>query len=121
MAGLSLWTPSRQHAPTALTYRLRAEALGRTAAALHRYAWRMPRTSAAKFVAPRAEQIVHRRRLSTAIERAVRDGVCWIAAPAGYGKTTAVADYLRSRPSGRVWYRTDEGDHDVASFFHYMT
>jgi DNA-binding SARP family transcriptional activator len=81
----------------------------------------MPRTSAAKFVAPRAEQIVHRRRLSLAIERALGAGVCWLAAPAGYGKTTAVADYVRAASTPRVWYRTDEGDQDVASFFHYMT
>lgn len=55
-----------------------------------------------------------------AIDAALRSGICWLAAPAGYGKTTALADYLRGRSRPLVWYRVDEGDRDVASFFHDM-
>lgn len=43
----------------------------------------------------------------------------WISAPAGYGKTTAVSSYLRTRHRPTGWYHCDEGDEDVASFFHY--
>jgi DNA-binding SARP family transcriptional activator len=56
----------------------------------------------------------------TAIDRAVRTGACWIAAPAGYGKTTALADYLDHESAPHIWYRVDPGDQDIASFFHYL-
>ena len=74
----------------------------------------------AKLIAPRTKDIVRRGRVLTAIERALRSGSCWVAAPAGYGKTTALADFLRRKPTPHVWYRVDEGDQDIASFFHYM-
>jgi LuxR family transcriptional regulator, maltose regulon positive regulatory protein len=75
---------------------------------------------ASKFVAPRPARSVHRARVLTAIERALRSGICWVAAPAGYGKTTAVVEYLHRRDSPHVWYRADEGDQDIASFFHHL-
>lgn len=43
-----------------------------------------------------------------------------MAAPAGYGKTVALIDYLAKRSAPHVWYRVDEGDQDIASFFHYL-
>ena len=55
-----------------------------------------------------------------AIDHALRNGICWIAAPAGYGKTTAMLDYLQKKPAAHLWYRVDEGDQDVASFFHHL-
>ncbi len=55
-----------------------------------------------------------------AIDHALRNGICWIAAPAGYGKTTAMLDYLQKKPTAHLWYRVDEGDQDVASFFHHI-
>lgn len=74
----------------------------------------------AKLVAPRTDQLVHRRRVLSAIERGLQNGACWIAAPAGYGKTTALADYLDQKAARHIWYRVDQGDHDIASFFHYL-
>lgn len=75
----------------------------------------------AKLVSPRTSQIVRRRRVLGALDRALRAGACWIAAPAGYGKTTALADYLEKKSTPRIWYRVDEGDQDIASFFHFIT
>ncbi|RWO17525.1 hypothetical protein [Mesorhizobium sp.] len=43
-----------------------------------------------------------------------------MAAPAGYGKTTAVIDYLESVEAPHVWFRIDEGDQDIARFFQYL-
>ena len=74
----------------------------------------------AKLIAPRPSQIVRRARVRTAIGRGLRTGACWITAPAGYGKTIAVAEYLQETSAPCVWYRVDEGDQDVATFFHYM-
>ena len=74
----------------------------------------------AKLSAPRTAHLVRRPRIVSAIGSALQAGLCWIAAPAGYGKTTALSEYLgSSRPC--LWYRVDEGDQDVASFFHYLS
>lgn len=74
-----------------------------------------------KLSAPPANRIVQRARVVHAIERALKAGICWIAAPAGYGKTSAVLDYLRRGRTTVIWYRVDEGDQDIASFFHYLS
>jgi LuxR family transcriptional regulator, maltose regulon positive regulatory protein len=81
----------------------------------------MPPAIIAKLAAPRATRIVRRTRVLSAIDRGLRTGACWIAAPAGYGKTLAVTEYLQRTKARYVWYRVDEDDQDVASFFHYMT
>jgi LuxR family transcriptional regulator, maltose regulon positive regulatory protein len=74
-----------------------------------------------KLAAPGSVRLVRRTRVVTAIDRALRSGICWIAAPAGYGKTTALIDYLQKTSVRPIWYSVDEGDQDVASFFHYLS
>ncbi|MCV3205202.1 hypothetical protein OHD62_08475 [Mesorhizobium sp. YC-39] len=74
----------------------------------------------AKLAAPRSARILRRNRVLEAIDRRSRSSVCWIAAPAGYGKTTAVIDYLESVEAPHVWFRVDEGDQDIARFFQYL-
>ncbi|QCI67957.1 BTAD domain-containing putative transcriptional regulator [Phreatobacter stygius] len=74
----------------------------------------------AKLAAPTTDDIVRRARVTEAIDRALRDGACWIAAPAGYGKTTAMIDYLASVRAPHVWFRADQGDRDLARFFSYL-
>lgn len=75
---------------------------------------------AVKLITPRPGPIVRRPRILDAIDQGLRDGCCWVAAPAGYGKTTAAVDYLRDRREPHLWYRVDEGDDDIASFFHFL-
>lgn len=75
----------------------------------------------AKLAAPRSAEVLRRGRVLEAIDRATRSGVCWVAAPAGYGKTTAIVDYLASIDAQHLWYRVDEGDRDIARFFQYLT
>ena len=65
-------------------------------------------------------RIAQRPRVHDLIDEALRAGVCWLAAPAGYGKTTAVVDYLHGTKAPYVWYRVDEGDQDIARFYHYL-
>jgi LuxR family maltose regulon positive regulatory protein len=74
-----------------------------------------------KLVPPPGSRIVQRTRVVAALERALRGGICWIAAPAGYGKTSAVLDFLRRKRAKVIWYRIDEGDQDIASFFHFLS
>lgn len=46
--------------------------------------------------------------------------VICITSPPGSGKTTLIASYLEARKLPCLWYRIDEGDADIATFFHYM-
>lgn len=78
------------------------------------------RSALPKITAPRADGVVSRRRVHQALERALRQGIAWVAAPAGYGKSTALADYAARRDAACLWYRVDRGDRDVASFFHHL-
>jgi LuxR family maltose regulon positive regulatory protein len=75
----------------------------------------------AKLAAPRAVEILRRHRVNDLIESSLRSGICWVAAPAGYGKTTAVVDFIESSGTPHLWFRVDEGDRDIARFFHYLT
>lgn len=74
----------------------------------------------AKLSVPRVAQVLRRGRISEHIEHATDGGVAWLAAPAGYGKTTAVVDYLQQSGAPHIWLRIDEGDQDVARLFHYL-
>jgi ATP/maltotriose-dependent transcriptional regulator MalT len=43
-----------------------------------------------------------------------------ILAPAGYGKSTLVAQWLKNRGYAAVWYTLDESDNDPARFLQYL-
>lgn len=75
---------------------------------------------AVKLITPRPSHIVRRSRILEAIDQGLRNGCCWLAAPAGYGKTTAAVDYLRDRREPHLWYRVDDGDDDIANVFHFL-
>jgi ATP/maltotriose-dependent transcriptional regulator MalT/DNA-binding SARP family transcriptional activator len=74
-----------------------------------------------KITMPSISASYPRQRLFARLDEFEAFGVIWISAPAGYGKTTAISGYLRSRCWPVIWYQCDEGDGDVASFFHYVT
>ncbi len=75
----------------------------------------------AKLSAPRMARLLRRPRLFRLLDRARRRGVLWIVAPPGAGKTALVATWLRSRRLRHAWMQLDEGDGDVATFFHYLS
>lgn len=78
----------------------------------------MSTSSIAKLLPPSLSRVVSRPRVAARIADNLAASSCWLSAPAGYGKTTAVVDYLSGHAGRVVWYRIDEGDQDVASFFH---
>jgi LuxR family transcriptional regulator, maltose regulon positive regulatory protein len=47
--------------------------------------------------------------------------VTLVAAPAGSGKTTLVADFVRSEERNFVWYQLDHTDSDPSVFLGYVT
>lgn len=75
----------------------------------------------AKLTPPTLPVVLTRARLFRVLDRARTRPLTWIAAPAGFGKTTLVASYLKARRRPVCWYRLDEGDADPATFFHYLS
>ena len=73
-----------------------------------------------KISLPSAQGAVARRRLFRILDKRKKGQVLWISSPAGSGKTTLVASYLSDRGLPCLWYRMDEGDGDIATFFYYL-
>ncbi len=73
-----------------------------------------------KLTAPVLPRIYARDRLYRRLDELRDRPVVWITAPAGAGKTTLVAAYLRDRDIQPLWYRLDPGDSDIGSFFYYL-
>ena len=80
-----------------------------------------PKSRLAKLTPPTLPVVLTRARLFRVLDRARTRPLTWIAAPAGFGKTTLVASYLKARRRPVCWYRLDEGDADPATFFHYLS
>ncbi|HUL30879.1 MAG TPA: BTAD domain-containing putative transcriptional regulator [Thermodesulfobacteriota bacterium] len=76
--------------------------------------------SIAKITCPGAQGIVQRKRLFRLLDKRRNYPVLWVSGPAGAGKTALVASYVGARKIPCLWYRIDEGDADLATFFYYM-
>ncbi len=79
-----------------------------------------PLTPNTKISLPVFSGMFPRKRLFRALDKARKRPTAWISGPAGCGKTALAATYLSARKIPCLWYRLDEGDNDVASFFYYM-
>ncbi len=66
------------------------------------------------------EETLRRDRLFDWLATATRRRATYIVAEAGFGKTTLVADYLRSSRIRTFWYRLDEDDTDGLVFLRYV-
>ena len=78
------------------------------------------KTQIAKLSRPQLGDVYHRSHIFSLLDEA-RDAnirIIWLSAPGGAGKTTLINDYLQLQNGAVFWYRLDEGDADVASFFH---
>ena len=74
---------------------------------------------------PRAG-LVPRPRLTDRLDGGVSRSVVVLSAPAGFGKTTLLSDWLATRPAARVgrrstaWLALDVGDNDLVTFWTYV-
>ncbi|HNN42331.1 MAG TPA: BTAD domain-containing putative transcriptional regulator [Nitrospira sp.] len=75
----------------------------------------------AKLVPPTLPIVLQRTRLFRLLDKSNARRLIWITAPAGAGKTTLVASYLKSKRVPVLWYRLDESDADPSSFFHFLS
>ena len=77
--------------------------------------------SLAKTTRPSLAGVVPRKRLFAALDHAREASVVWISGPPGCGKTTLAASYFDHAREPCLWYQLDEGDGEVATFFHYLS
>jgi len=78
------------------------------------------------FIPATRPELVSRSHLTEQLNRGLHRKLTLISAPAGFGKTTLVTDWLRSHGDGSsypffvAWLSLDEGDNDVVRFLTYL-
>jgi LuxR family maltose regulon positive regulatory protein len=76
-----------------------------------------------KLFLPKAPRgLVRRTRLNRLLDRATESKLLLVSAPAGFGKTTLLADWLASEREewAAAWLSLDRGDNDPTSFWTYV-
>ena len=80
-----------------------------------------------KFYVPRSRRgLVPRPRLGERLDRGTASKLTLVSAPAGFGKTTLLTEWLTAGPAGPgderlvAWLSLDRGDNDPASFWTYV-
>ena len=75
------------------------------------------------YVPRRRRDLVARRRLSERLSRAVESKLTLVSAPAGFGKTTLLTEWLAAAPAdgpAAAWLSLDQRDNDPALFWTYL-
>ena len=79
---------------------------------------------ATKFFVPASSHaLIPRPRLTALLDEGLRRKLTLLSAPAGFGKTTLLSDWLRSRPPEGppvAWVSLDEDDNDPVRFWNYV-
>jgi DNA-binding SARP family transcriptional activator len=74
----------------------------------------------AKVTCPIPTGYFPRHRLYRLLDKARKAPVLWITGPPGCGKTALVSSYIESRRIPCLWYKVDEADADLSTFFYYL-
>lgn len=76
---------------------------------------------ATKLLVPRLRrEVVHRARLHELMDQGAQSRLTLISAPAGFGKTTLLVDWLAVRNAAAVWISLDATDNEAAAFWAYL-
>ncbi|MEJ2032457.1 MAG: BTAD domain-containing putative transcriptional regulator [Deltaproteobacteria bacterium] len=73
-----------------------------------------------KMSRPAPSKVLLRERLFRRLDLELTHRLVWVSGPAGCGKSTLMSSYLENRGDSHLWYRLDEGDADIATFFYYL-
>jgi LuxR family maltose regulon positive regulatory protein len=72
------------------------------------------------YIPPIRRELVSRSRLIERLNTGLQRKLTLISAPAGFGKTTLVSEWLAGSAQRAAWLSLDEGDNDPARFLAYM-
>src|ERR687894_821876 len=72
------------------------------------------------YVPPPQSRVVLRTRLTERLDEGLHRRLTLISAPAGFGKTTLLSEWLASCERPAVWLSLDEGDNDPTRFLAYL-
>ena len=71
-------------------------------------------------IPPACQNIVHRQELYEKLNAGLTRKLILISAPAGFGKTTIVSDWIDRNKIPTAWFSLDNGDNDPADFLSYI-
>ncbi|MCH6563041.1 MAG: AAA family ATPase, partial [Myxococcales bacterium] len=63
---------------------------------------------------------MRRERLVQALTEAAQNRIAIVSAPAGYGKTTLLQDFVQAGDLSACWYGLDERDRELDTFLRYF-
>lgn len=72
------------------------------------------------YLPPPRPKVVHRPRLTERLHEGLSRKLTLISAPAGFGKTTLVSEWVAGRREPIAWLSLDEGDNDPVRFLSYL-
>jgi LuxR family transcriptional regulator, maltose regulon positive regulatory protein len=72
------------------------------------------------FVPPPQPRVVPRPRLVERLDDGLQRGLILVCAPAGFGKTTLIGEWVAALPRPVAWLSLDEGDNDPTRFLAYL-
>jgi LuxR family maltose regulon positive regulatory protein len=71
-------------------------------------------------IPPAGNNVVHRSELFEKLNSGLGKKLILVSAPAGYGKTTLISDWISQNKIPAAWLSLDNGDNDPAVFFSYV-
>ena len=72
------------------------------------------------FIPPTRPELVHRPDLIERLNEGLHRKLTLISAPAGFGKTTLVSEWVAACERPTAWLSLDEGDNDPKRFLAYL-
>lgn len=72
------------------------------------------------YIPPLRSKVVRRRRLIERLNEGLHGKLTLISAPAGFGKTTLISEWIAQSERPTAWLSLDEGDNDPARFLAYL-
>ena len=64
--------------------------------------------------------IIHRTELSEKLNQGLNRKLILVSAPAGFGKTTVVSDWISQNNIPTAWFSIDKADNDPVEFLSYI-
>ncbi len=80
----------------------------------------MPILATKLYIPPPRPKVVHRPRLTEHLNEGLDRRLTLVSAPAGFGKTTLVGEWLAGQPRQAAWLSLDRGDSDPIRFLTYL-